>query len=207
MGGDRVRDEAERLVAAAIAAVSTSMRAGRQGFATGSAECCVCPVCRAIAALRDPAPEFAERIATGVGDLAAGVASMLRMLQRPAAETPTQRTPEEGDEFWEVLRRRAADAAKAAARSSSTMDASTVDDDVWSAATAEAPAPAPRAAEPPPPVKKVAKKAVAKKAAPPPPRADVPPPPAPPVKVAKKAVAKKAVAKKAVKTAVPPVGF
>ncbi|MET8351379.1 MULTISPECIES: hypothetical protein [unclassified Micromonospora] len=48
------------------------------GFATGSAECCVCPVCRGIAALRDPSPEFAERLATGAGDLAAGVASLLR---------------------------------------------------------------------------------------------------------------------------------
>lgn len=48
------------------------------GFATGTAECCVCPLCRAIAALRDPDPEFVERLATGAGDLAAGVASLLR---------------------------------------------------------------------------------------------------------------------------------
>ncbi|MGW0507209.1 hypothetical protein [Micromonospora sp. NPDC003241] len=53
------------------------------GFATGAAECCVCPVCRGIAALRDPSPEFAERLATGAGDLAAGLASFLR------AFTPT----------------------------------------------------------------------------------------------------------------------
>ncbi|MEU5552358.1 hypothetical protein ABZ738_21530 [Micromonospora sp. NPDC047793] len=48
------------------------------GFATGAAECCVCPVCRGISALRDPSPEFAERLATGAGDLAAGLASFLR---------------------------------------------------------------------------------------------------------------------------------
>ncbi len=48
------------------------------GFATGTAECCICPICRTIATLRDPSPEFAERIATGAGDLAAGVASLLR---------------------------------------------------------------------------------------------------------------------------------
>ncbi|WP_216592983.1 hypothetical protein [Verrucosispora sioxanthis] len=48
------------------------------GFATGAPECCVCPVCRGIAALRDPSPEFAERLATGAGDLAAGLASFLR---------------------------------------------------------------------------------------------------------------------------------
>ncbi|MGC4811941.1 hypothetical protein ACLQ29_15575 [Micromonospora sp. DT228] len=60
---------------------------GRPGaggaFATGSAECCVCPVCRGIAALRDPSPEFAERLATGAGDLAAGVASLLRAFSPP----------------------------------------------------------------------------------------------------------------------------
>jgi hypothetical protein len=52
-------------------------------FATGSPECCVCPVCRGIAALRDPSPEFAERLATGAGDLAAGVASLLRAFSPP----------------------------------------------------------------------------------------------------------------------------
>ncbi|MFC4021244.1 hypothetical protein ACFOW4_25325 [Micromonospora sp. GCM10011542] len=60
------------------------------GFATGSPECCVCPVCRGIAALRDPSPEFAERLATGAGDLAAGVASLLRAFNpaEPPAEAP-----------------------------------------------------------------------------------------------------------------------
>ncbi|RLP85549.1 hypothetical protein EAD89_23870, partial [Micromonospora sp. BL4] len=60
------------------------------GFATGSAECCVCPVCRGIAALRDPSPEFAERLATGAGDLAAGVASLLRAFApaEPPATSP-----------------------------------------------------------------------------------------------------------------------
>ncbi|WP_406071777.1 hypothetical protein [Micromonospora sp. NBC_01638] len=67
---------------------------GRPGtggaFATGSAECCVCPVCRGIAALRDPSPEFAERLATGAGDLAAGVASLLRAFSpaEPPATSP-----------------------------------------------------------------------------------------------------------------------
>ncbi|MGW4497544.1 hypothetical protein ACWENR_02840 [Micromonospora sp. NPDC004336] len=60
---------------------STGASAG--GFATGAPECCVCPVCRGIAALRDPSPEFAERLATGAGDLAAGVASLLRAFAPP----------------------------------------------------------------------------------------------------------------------------
>ncbi|MEH1168393.1 hypothetical protein V6V47_23710 [Micromonospora sp. CPCC 205539] len=66
------------------------------GFATGSAECCVCPVCRGIAALRDPSPEFAERLATGAGDLAAGVASLLRAFtpaEPPAADPPATPAP------------------------------------------------------------------------------------------------------------------
>ncbi|MFC6020517.1 hypothetical protein ACFP2T_30645 [Plantactinospora solaniradicis] len=57
------------------------------GFATGSPECCVCPVCRSIAALRDPSPEFAERLATGAGDFAAGVASLLRAFSSVAGNT------------------------------------------------------------------------------------------------------------------------
>ncbi|WP_433126023.1 hypothetical protein ACQPWW_25450 [Micromonospora sp. CA-240977] len=73
---------------------------GRPGvggaFATGSAECCVCPVCRGIAALRDPSPEFAERLATGAGDLAAGVASLLRAFSpaQPSPTSPSGRTSE-----------------------------------------------------------------------------------------------------------------
>lgn len=68
---------------------------GRVGFATGAAECCICPVCRGIAALRDPSPEFAERLATGAGDLAAGVASLLRAFA--SAGDPAHRPPEPGE--------------------------------------------------------------------------------------------------------------
>ncbi|MEU4473738.1 hypothetical protein [Micromonospora sp. NPDC023888] len=110
------REEAERLVATLLAgarlasagsaggafgslggvlagvlghSVDPDGRPGAGGaFATGSAECCVCPVCRGIAALRDPSPEFAERLATGAGDLAAGVASLLRAFS-PAQPPPT----------------------------------------------------------------------------------------------------------------------
>lgn len=75
------RDEAERLVAFGLAALSSGRAfLGAGPVATGSAECCVCPVCRVIAAMRDPNPEMAERLATGAGDFAAGVASLLRSL-------------------------------------------------------------------------------------------------------------------------------
>jgi hypothetical protein len=92
VSGDPVREEAERLVAAAIAAVSVAARglsggsgnAERPRFATGSDECCVCPVCRLIAAMREPNADLAERLATGAGDLAVAVAGVLRTLGGPA---------------------------------------------------------------------------------------------------------------------------
>jgi hypothetical protein len=89
------REEAERLVAAGLAALSMAAQSPA-GFATGSAECCVCPVCKAIAAARDPDPQFAERLATGVGDLATGVASILR-----AFGTDKSAPPDDGGDVWQ----------------------------------------------------------------------------------------------------------
>lgn len=88
------REEAERLVAAALAAASMAARS-TAGFATGSAECCVCPLCKAIAAARDPDPQVAERLATGAGDLAEGVASFLRTFSKTSDgwRTATRESP------------------------------------------------------------------------------------------------------------------
>jgi hypothetical protein len=86
------RTEAERLVATALAALSMATRS-TEGFATGSTECCVCPVCKAIAAARDPSPEFAERLATGAGDLATGVASVLKAFGGASNETGKTEAP------------------------------------------------------------------------------------------------------------------
>jgi hypothetical protein len=98
------REEAERLIVAALAMVSVAAKhwlassgdAGH-GYATGSAECCACPICRGLAAVRDPSPEFAERLATGAGDLADGVTTLLRafgdVLGRPAARRPGDPRP------------------------------------------------------------------------------------------------------------------
>jgi hypothetical protein len=125
------RDEAERFVAAALAAASVAARTAG-GFATGSAECCVCPVCRAIAAVRDPDPALAERLAASAGDVAAGLAGVLRAFG--TAASPPQPRREE--------------------------PAATGDDaDVWREATTVADtASAPPKAAPPP--KPMAKKAV-----------------------------------------------
>jgi hypothetical protein len=93
-----VREQAERLLAAVLATAAQAMRgrrdttalsdwltaaqrllAGDKGaVATGAAECCRCPLCRVIAALRDPSPEFAWRLATGASDLAVGLTTILR---------------------------------------------------------------------------------------------------------------------------------
>ncbi|MFE9958821.1 hypothetical protein [Micromonospora sp. NPDC005299] len=110
-------------------------------FATGSPECCVCPVCRGIAALRDPSPEFAERLATGAGDLAAGVASLLRAFTPaepagPGAPTATGGSdgaaagPATGDHVWREATRTGHDSQPAP------------EQDVWSAATRGEGAPA-----------------------------------------------------------------
>ncbi len=57
-------------------------------WATGSPECCVCPVCRSIAAMRNPTPQTAERLATGAGDLATGVASLMRAFSAMSGSRP-----------------------------------------------------------------------------------------------------------------------
>jgi hypothetical protein len=107
---DPIREEAQRLVAVALTAASAAAN-GLAGahLSTGSAECCICPICRLIAAMRDPSPEFADRLAEGAADLAAGVASLLRSLSTaahhaggpaaaPADEQPA--APDEADDPW-----------------------------------------------------------------------------------------------------------
>jgi hypothetical protein len=164
---DLIRAEAERLVAAGLAAVSmaadrigapTRERGGaaaagfdalgdmlfgpsghrRHSIANDSPECCHCPVCRMIAAARQPSPTFAERLASGVGFVAEGAARVMRGVAgtttatRPAPDPPPP-----------------------------APAASWAEPDPWAAATAQVPAPAMVA--PPPPPKKAVKKAVVKK--------------------------------------------
>lgn len=103
---EAIREEAERLVEAGLAAMSmvadrigapTRQRGGaaaagyealgdmlfgpaRRGHsvANGSEECCRCPVCRVISAARDPDPDVTEKLATGVGALAEGAVRLAR---------------------------------------------------------------------------------------------------------------------------------
>jgi hypothetical protein len=106
------REEAERLVAAVLARAAAGGHSAGDGFgllgesvagligvlsrkdlSTGSAECCVCPVCKAIAAVRDPSPETAERLASSAGDIASGVAGLMRAFSSMAAENPRPPAP------------------------------------------------------------------------------------------------------------------
>ncbi|NUT34771.1 MAG: hypothetical protein HOV79_17075, partial [Hamadaea sp.] len=95
------RQEAERLVAAALAFASLAADAHPE-LATGSAACCVCPFCRIIEAVRDPDPQFVERLATGAGDLAVGVAGLLRNLAPPtrSAAWAAGFAPEDDEDPW-----------------------------------------------------------------------------------------------------------
>lgn len=174
------RQEAERLVAAALAFASLAANSHPE-LATGSPACCVCPFCKLIEAVRDPDPEVVERLATGAGDLAVGVAGLLRSLSgmtKPAPD-PWRETSDGGS---------ASGAARAAA-----------------------PQTGPEAADTPaPPRKAVAKKALAPRPVPKNlpkdgtgwPAADAKPSGAADSS-AEKPLAKKAVAKKAVKKAMP----
>lgn len=152
------RKEAEKLVAAVLAAATLTANANPH-WSTGSSECCVCPLCKVIAAVRDPDPEMVERLATGAGDLAAGMASFLRHVA----------TPSTAGSAWESAT--ASDSSRPSTSSSAPASPA-------SAGRRSAPAssqPVPRPASParassaasatavPPPVKKMAEKRVAKK--------------------------------------------
>ncbi|NUR72612.1 MAG: hypothetical protein HOU81_17480 [Hamadaea sp.] len=180
------RQEAERLVAAALAVAS--LAAGNHPeLATGSAACCVCPFCKLIEAVRDPDPQFVERLATGAGDLAVGLASLLRNLSgtREAADADPWRsaTAEEPSP--------ASSSSAASSGSAASGDSAAQAGSAASGGSASPTSPASRTT-----AKKVAKKAIAKKAVAPrktsgKPAADqeeVPPKKAAPKKPAKKAM-------------------
>jgi hypothetical protein len=143
------REEAERLIASILGSASVAAD-GLRGFATGSAECCVCPVCKAIAAARDPNPEFAERLASGAADLASGLAGVLRAFSRAAQSAPTGFGGGSAeDDPWRAATRGTTDSAPGAAE------------------PAAPPTPPPPTAPPATPPKPMAKKSVRPKAPPP----------------------------------------
>jgi hypothetical protein len=135
-GGD-IRDEAERLVSATLAAASFALRgAGRHLSTYGNAgsrtadgepapptaECCVCPVCRGIAAVRNPNPQMVFILAKGATNVASGIASALRALG--AAMPQPAPTPRDPGATW-----------RSATRTEERPPAPPADDDPWGAAT------------------------------------------------------------------------
>lgn len=80
---------ADALVDTARSAFGIGHDPAEYRVANASPECCVCPVCRTIAALRDPSPQTAERLTTGAGDLAAGLASFMRAVAGAAEPAPS----------------------------------------------------------------------------------------------------------------------
>ena len=96
--GGPIADEAAQFAAAALGwaqRMAGSIDPGGERIATGAPECAVCPVCRAISALRDPSPELAERVTRTVTDAASALAHALRAAfdghrhhPEPAADEP-----------------------------------------------------------------------------------------------------------------------
>lgn len=90
-----VREEAERLVSTVLAMASLAAKSLGERYAptsTNGEVSCACPLCRIIAAVREPQPAFAAELATAVGDVAAGVAGILRTLSDPAGHRRSETT-------------------------------------------------------------------------------------------------------------------
>lgn len=112
-----------------------------RGWATGSAECCVCPVCQAIAAARNPSPATAVRLATSAGDIATGLAGLMRGLsglagdrsKRPASRAPRPAPAPSPDEAWSTATRRADPSGEFPTNPTNPENRS---DDPWAAASA-----------------------------------------------------------------------
>jgi hypothetical protein len=79
-------EEALRLVEAAREwAVRTFPEVDTQ-VATGSPECCWCPLCRTVAVLRGDRPEVTERLAAVLTTAAGALAAVLEAAGRPAGD-------------------------------------------------------------------------------------------------------------------------
>ncbi len=59
------------------------------GFATGSEECTLCPVCQVVGAVRENHPEVAEHLTDAVTALAAAVRSAIRSHEAEWSARPT----------------------------------------------------------------------------------------------------------------------
>jgi hypothetical protein len=136
------RQEAERLVVTAVRAARVA--AGGAAARVGHPVSCACPVCRTLAAVRDPDPAVVQRLASRAGDAAAGVAGLMRSAsaawrgpEGPAPADDVSRGAAPADDVW-----------RAATRHRHTGPPAQQGDDVWSAATRSTGEPAGRVGNP-----------------------------------------------------------
>lgn len=61
-------------------------------LATGSPECTVCPVCRAVAAAREVAPEVKEHLGAAAGSLLGAAAGLLQIWGAARSHSPADQT-------------------------------------------------------------------------------------------------------------------
>ncbi len=121
-----LREDAERLVSAGVAAMSHALR----GVARVTPLADVAD--RVLGAVRSPSPRLAWKLATGLTDVASGVASVLHTVERFAAP-PRQpaRHPRDAGATWR--------AATRAGRQAGSRRTPAAGDDPWRAATADPP--------------------------------------------------------------------
>jgi len=129
-----LREEAERLVSAGMAAASYALRGVGRVTPLGDV------ADRVLGAVRSPSPQLAWKLASGLTDVASGVASVLRTVERFAAppREPARR-PRDAGATWRAATRQAADARPGRRPAAG--------DDPWRAATADPPAAPDRPAE------------------------------------------------------------
>jgi hypothetical protein len=110
-GGTRESTDPLKVLGESVAGIAGMLHSSG-GWATGSPECCVCPVCKVISAVRDPSPETAEKLATSAGEIATGVAGLMRAFSSMTAEkpkpAPAPRSPANPDTVWKAATRPAA---------------------------------------------------------------------------------------------------
>lgn len=73
-----LEDEAAKLVEAGLAWAQRAASVADGHIADGSASCQVCPLCRVIAAVREPSPELTEKLTDAASGVAGLVATLLR---------------------------------------------------------------------------------------------------------------------------------
>ncbi len=99
--GHQVQDHAHDVAGAVRDGLGECAHRLSEHTATGASECTVCPVCRAISAVRDVSPEVKGHLTTAATSLlaaATGLAAAFVDVRRPCSHgSPDQSGPDRGD--------------------------------------------------------------------------------------------------------------